>query len=150
MCTRQREQQGVVEKAGAAEVTLRVREIGPDGSSPGRPAEESNLIAWPKPEARHRSRACVQIHIDSQHACMLKREYTGRAARARPWELFEKSSYDAVQLDCHSNEVLRLDGSSMPSICTHSIRSRLSVSPFYFCSRFLCATIQLSPIKECM
>ena len=56
---------------------------------------------------------------------MLEREYAGRAARARPWESFEKSSYDAVQLDCHSNEVLGLDGSSMPSICAHSIRSRL-------------------------
>jgi hypothetical protein len=43
-------------------------ERGPDGSNPGRPAGESNPIAWPKPEARHRSRASWKMHarIDSR------------------------------------------------------------------------------------
>ena len=40
---------------------LRGLDRGPDGSSAGRPAGESNPIAWSKPEARHRSRACFQM-----------------------------------------------------------------------------------------
>ena len=56
-----REGRNGIEKERAAEVNLRVFERGPDGSNPGRPAGESNPIAWPKPEARHRSRACFQM-----------------------------------------------------------------------------------------
>ena len=49
---------------------LRGFERGPDGSNSGRPTGESNPIAWPKPEARHRSRASFQMHacIDSSAA----------------------------------------------------------------------------------
>ena len=47
--------------------SLRGFERDPDGSNAGRPAGESNPIAWPKPEARYRSRAAIQLqaHSDS-------------------------------------------------------------------------------------
>eukprot|EP00325_Prymnesiales_sp_UTEX-LB-985_P020285 CAMPEP_0174755482 /NCGR_PEP_ID=MMETSP1094-20130205/106266_1 /TAXON_ID=156173 /ORGANISM="Chrysochromulina brevifilum, Strain UTEX LB 985" /LENGTH=112 /DNA_ID=CAMNT_0015961371 /DNA_START=688 /DNA_END=1026 /DNA_ORIENTATION=+ len=66
--THVRGQKGAREGEGAQR-PLRAFEGGPDGSSSGRPAGDSNPIAWPKPEARYGLRASFQIHarIDSRH-----------------------------------------------------------------------------------
>ena len=60
-------------------------ERGPDGSNSDRPTGESNPIAWPKPEARHRSRASFQVHvcIDSYRSAAARQMRDARSFRVR-------------------------------------------------------------------